>query len=49
MKHLKYIPVLLVIVALCVAAWSLLAYEDNLLWKMQELNLHNHNVWDDEW
>jgi len=40
MKHLKYIPVLLVVVALCVAAWSLLAYEDNLLWKMQELNLH---------
>lgn len=39
-KQLKYLPQLLVVVALCVVAWSLLTYEDNLLWKMQELNLH---------
>lgn len=40
MKQLKHLPILLVAVALGVVAWSLLAYEDNLLWKMQELNLH---------
>ena len=40
MKQLKYIPLLLVVIALSVVAWSLLTYEDNLLWKLQELNLH---------
>ena len=40
MKQLKHLPILLVAVTLSVVAWSLLAYEDNLLWKMQELNLH---------
>ena len=40
MKQLKYIPLLLVVIALSIVAWSLLTYEDNLLWKMQELNLH---------
>ena len=40
MKQLKYLPRLLVVLALGVVAWSLLTYEDNLLWKLQELNLH---------
>ena len=40
MKQLKYLPLLLVVLALGVVAWSLLTYEDNLLWKLQELNLH---------
>ena len=40
MKQSKYLPLLLVVVALGVVAWSLLTYEDNLLWKLQELNLH---------
>ena len=40
MKRLKYLPLLLVVVALGVVAWSLLTYEGNLLWKLQELNLH---------
>ena len=38
--QLKYLPLLLVVVAFVVVAWCLLAYEDNLLWKIQELNLH---------
>ena len=38
--QLKYLPLLVVVVALVVVAWCLLTYEDNLLWKMQELNLH---------
>lgn len=40
MKQLKHLPLLLVVVALGIVAWSLLTYEDNLLWKVQELNLH---------
>ena len=44
MKQLKYIPLFLVVVALSAVAWSLLAYGDNLLWKVQELNLHL-NTW----
>ena len=40
MKRDRLFPILLVAVALCVIAWSLLAFEDNLLWKVQELNLH---------
>ena len=40
MKKLKYLPLLLIALALSFVAWSLLAYEDNLLWKVQELNLH---------
>lgn len=36
---IRYIPILLVAAALSVVAWCLLTYEDNLLWKMQELNL----------
>ena len=39
MKPTKHLPLLLVAVALCVIAWCLLAFEDNLLWKVQELNL----------
>ena len=39
MKLLKYLPIALVAVLLCLAGWSLLTYEDNQLWKLQELNL----------
>ena len=39
MKPTKHLPLLLVAVALSVMAWCLLAFEDNLLWKVQELNL----------
>lgn len=39
MTPTKHLPLLVVAVALCVIAWSLLAFEDNLLWKVQELNL----------
>lgn len=38
-EKLKYIPVVLVVAVLGVVAWSLLHYEENLLWKIQELNL----------
>ena len=35
-EKLKFIPVILVVAALGVVAWSLLNYEENLLWKLQE-------------
>ena len=38
-EKLKFIPVILVVAALGVVAWSLLNYEENLLWKLQEYNL----------
>ena len=38
-KKLKWIPVFLVVAALCAVAWGLLHYEDDYLWKVQELNL----------
>ena len=38
-EKLKLIPILLVAVALGAIAWCLLHYEDNYLWKVQELNL----------
>ena len=44
MKCERYIPLLLVAVALCFLAWGLLTYEDNLLWKIQELNLHMNTM-----
>lgn len=39
MSNSKYI-LLLPAMAVAAAAWSLLAFEDDLLWKVQELNLH---------
>ena len=40
MKHkLNIIPLLLVTVAFSVIAWALVHYEENYLWKVQELNL----------
>ena len=40
MKHkLNIIPLLLVTVAFSVIAWALVHYEENYLWKAQELNL----------
>ena len=44
MKQIKYLPLFLVVLALGVVAWGLLTYEDNLLWKIQELNLHLNTV-----
>ena len=38
-QYASFAP-LLPVIALAVVAWSLLTYEDNLLWKVQELNLH---------
>lgn len=38
-QHISF-ALLLPVIALAVVAWSLLTYEDNLLWKVQELNLH---------
>ena len=40
MKHkLNIIPLLLVTVAFGLIAWALVHYEENYLWKVQELNL----------
>jgi len=40
MKHkLNIIPVLLVAVSFCVISWAMIHYEENFLWKVQELNL----------
>ena len=39
-RGIDIVALLLVVVALGVIAWCLLTYEDNMLWKMQELNLH---------
>lgn len=44
LKQTRYIPLLLVAVALSFVAWGLLTYEDNLLWKIQELNLHMNTM-----
>ncbi len=38
-EKLKFFPIGLVVVALGVVAWCMLHYEENLLWKVQELNL----------
>ena len=38
-EKLRFIPIILVVAALGVVAWSLLNYEENLLWKLQENNL----------
>ena len=35
-EKLRFIPLILVVAALGVVAWSLLNYEENLLWKLQE-------------
>ena len=44
MKQLKYLPLPLILVALGTVAWCLLTYEADLLWKVQELNLHLDTV-----
>ena len=38
-EKLKFVPIILVVAALGVVAWSLMHYEGNLLWKLQESNL----------
>lgn len=38
-NKLNIIPIALVAVAFCVIAWAILHYEENFLWKVQELNL----------
>ena len=41
-KNLRFVPLIIVAVAIVVAAVTLVVYEGNLLWKVQELNLFLH-------